>query len=149
MNLIVEIVSAIILTTTQVYAWYKIIGKETRFKTRDLFVILILSLYSMINLNYINDLVKPILMVLIAIICCKILFKENIIKSFIIVFCQYLLVIILEALMILIFLVILKGNIDIIMNSYIISSIVDLCMCILMFIVLRINIFRMSYAYLC
>ena len=138
MKCFIQFISAILLTATQVYAWYKIIGnKKMKINYATVLVIIFLSIYSLINFNYINELIKPILMIIVAVVGCKILLKESISNCFVIVFCQYILVIIFEAFIIFNLLLFFNKNIDELLNNNIVSLIVNSFICILIIIILK------------
>lgn len=142
MRLLLEFVSALLLTMMQVYAWYKISNYKNNIiiDLKLIVIVLLSSIYSIISLNYINELIKPIIIFTLATICCKNMLNESFRNSFIIVFCQYLLVIIFEAIMAIIFLLLFNGNIDSILNNYLLSLIADICMCLFNYLILKTRI---------
>lgn len=148
MSLVLEFISAFILTSAQIYAWYKISGNKFSINILSIIVALSLSLYSLINFNMINEFIKPSFILLAAIICCKALLKENILNSIIIVFCQYLLVVIYDAILTLLLLIIFSDNIDKVFSNFSGSLIVDICMCILIIFTVNLKIPNKLYYFI-
>ena len=145
MSLALEFCSTFMLTIVQVYAWYKICGCKFKFNMFTVGVVCVLSIYSLLNFNFINAFFKPAFLLFAAILSCKLLLKEKLINCIIIVFCQYLLVIIYDALLTLILLIVFSNNIDAVFSNFSGSLIVDVLMCILVIISVNLKIPKKLY----
>ncbi len=149
MKVLIEFMTTFLLTTIQVYAWYKIVGDEKfRISIYNILAIVVLSIYSIINFNYIDELLKPVFMFIVALLCCKMLLKRNFITCFIVVFCQYILIIIFEAIIISVFLCFFGNDVNYLLNNYLVSLIVDLFMCILIIITLNLKVPNKLYNFI-
>ena len=149
MNLFLEILSASFMTIAQIYIWYKLSGNKLNKITIGLVaVISLLTGCSLIKIKNDNELIRPMILIFLSIIGCRVLLKEKVKNCIVIVFCQYLLVIILEALFGVIALFILNNNVDYVLNNIIVSSVADIIMGILLMFVVNLKIVKKLYSFI-
>ena len=132
MNLIYDYIGNFILSIAEVYAWYSITKKN---KPKNYIVLLLeimlLSLFITINHNYINNFMKGIGVVIIAIVFCKTIIKIRINECITLSFISELLVIFSEALLVLLSTIIFKTEMNHIAESIYIHIIFDFLIAIL------------------
>ena len=147
MSKLLEIFSDLFFTSVQVYTWHRISGNKTlKLNFKTILVILILICFSLFNFKNEYELIKPLLLILVSVFCCKFLLNESFKNSIIVIFCQYLIVIILEA--VLVFFALFFLDNDVILNNTIVSGIVDIIMGILMIIIVNTKLFKRFYSFI-
>ena len=95
MNFINDLIGSFILFFSIIYIWSKLLKRTINYKSLTFYSVWCsLSIFSIFNYFFVNKLINTIILLISMIICCKILFKENIKKTIIVcVYEQFLIMI--------------------------------------------------------
>ena len=148
MNYILEFIGAMALASSQVYAWCKISKQKIQYGKWAVFIAILVLILKMLILNDINLYIKPVAMVLIAIIVYKILFNEKIKNSIIVICLNYFLILIADAIFGFALILLFNNNMEYLQDNYTGNMIADIFVALLMCGLVQFNIFNKMYKYI-
>lgn len=146
---LLDFLCALFLTASQVYAWYKISNEKYEvLHLKNIFLIILLTLFSMLNFKNINPFIKTSTMIFAALFFCKILLNKPLKDTIIIIAINYLLLIVSEALFGLILVIFSHSELKHLFESYSGSLMANIVIGILMFLISRIKYVHKLYLFL-
>jgi two-component system sensor histidine kinase AgrC len=149
MKLLLEFISAFVLSGVQVYAWKRITNNKFNiFCVKTISVIIILTLISMLNFKEINIFFKTVLLVIMSIVCCKCLLKETIRNSIIIVVINYFIILVADALFGVLLLILSNSSLKDLLDKYSSSILSDVCVALIIILLLKIRYINKIYNFI-
>ena len=146
MSFLYDYIGNLILSIAQIYSWHNISKKN--FKIGILKIILLslfLTLFITINHNYGEKHFKGLIILIIAIVFCKLIMHFDIKKSLLLTFMSQVIVIISEAILVAFFNLFLNYEIYVIMHNVYISIFFDIVLSILIIVLSKMRIFSIIY----
>lgn len=145
MSLILEFISTFLITIIQVFCWYKMLDTIRYPKKIFLIGIIILSLISLINYNINNSYLKIISIMIVAVLFCKLFFKQQIKNCLVVVTITEIFVILLDGLFgIIIFIIFNENSMDL-LERFGGTFIADIVISISIFLLAYYNILTILY----
>lgn len=141
-----NIIGAFINAFGGIYIWAKLSNTKINFKSLRYYIVhLIMTFFLILNHLLVNDLIRILLMVMVLSIFCNILFKNNIINSFIMCFYSQLIIMVSELIFIFTISVVFKLDTNLLVNSYFLKMSTNLFITIIAMILINLTFVQKIY----